>query len=99
MFPMKKMIRRLSLVLALILCFSVCCAGLASAESAESAESGESTGDNTEMFMAIMQLIPGMDQIDWEGFRSEEGQRCGDHPRGLPARGRLDALRLHAVLG
>lgn len=68
---MKKMIRKLSLVLALILCFSVCCAGLASAESAESADSGESTGDNTEMFMAIMQLIPGMDQIDWEGFAKE----------------------------
>lgn len=68
---MKKMIRKLSLVLALILCFSVCCAGLASAESADSADSGESTGDNTEMFMAIMQLIPGMDQIDWEGFAKE----------------------------
>lgn len=71
---MKKMIRRLSLVLALILCFSVCCAGLASAESADSAESGESgesTGDNTEMFMAIMQLIPGLDQIDWEGFAKD----------------------------
>lgn len=68
---MKKMIRKLSLVLALILCFSVCCAGLASAESADSADSGESTGDNTEMFMAIMHLIPGMDQIDWEGFAKE----------------------------
>ena len=62
---MKKMVRMLSLVLALILCMSVCCAGLSSAETAE-----EEAGI-VELVMAMMQAIPGMDQIDWEGFEKE----------------------------
>ncbi len=58
---MKKAIRKLSLMMVLILSLSLCCAGLASAETAE-----ETAG--MEMFMTMMKSIPGMDQIDWEGF-------------------------------
>ena len=61
---MKIMIRRLSLGLALVLCLSVCCSGLSSAETAQEAA-------GMEMFMAMMQAIPGMDQIDWEGFAKD----------------------------
>ncbi len=55
---MKKM---LSLVLALVLCLCFCGASLAEAQPTDK-EGG------MEMFMAMMQMIPGMEEIDWEGF-------------------------------
>ena len=59
---MKKL---LSLFLALVLCLSACCAGIAE----ETASAGEETG--YELFLAMMQMIPGMDQIDWVAFGEE----------------------------
>ncbi|MBO7662464.1 MAG: DUF4854 domain-containing protein [Clostridia bacterium] len=63
---MNRMIRSFSLLLALILCLSVCFADV-SAEEAVNAE--EAAG--MELFMMIMRAIPGADQIDWEGFAKE----------------------------
>ena len=62
---MKKEFRILSLVLALILSLTVCCSGLA--ETAEAAD--EQLG--MEIVFAMMQMIPGMEQIDWETFAKE----------------------------
>ena len=63
---MNKMIRRLSLLLALVLCLSAGCAGVSAAETATAEEAA-----GMEFFMAMMQAIPGMDQIDWAGFAKE----------------------------
>ena len=63
---MSKMIRRLSLLLALVLCLSAGCAGVSAAETATAEEAA-----GMEFFMAMMQAIPGMDQIDWAGFARE----------------------------
>ena len=62
---MKKEFRILSLVLALILSLTVCCSGLA--------ETAEATDEQLgmEIFIAFMQMIPGMEQIDWETFAKE----------------------------
>lgn len=57
---MKKLI---SLILALIMCLCAC-AGLA-----EDAAADESAG--MEYFLAMMQAIPGMEEIDWVGFAEE----------------------------
>ena len=65
---MNKMIRKLSLMLALVLCMSFCVSGVSSAETAEEAA-------GMELFMAMMQSIPGMDQIDWEGFAKEFAEK------------------------
>ena len=56
----------MSLLLALVLCLSACFAG-ASAETALTAE--EEAG--MELFMALLQAIPGADKIDWEGWAKE----------------------------
>ena len=63
---MSKMIRRLSLLLALVLCLSAGCVGVSAAETATAEEAA-----GMEFFMAMMQAIPGMDQIDWAGFARE----------------------------
>lgn len=63
---MSKMIRRLSLLLALVFCLSAGCAGVSAAETATAEEAA-----GMEFFMAMMQAIPGMDQIDWAGFARE----------------------------
>ncbi len=63
---MNKMIRRLSLLLALVLCLSAGCAGVSAAETATAEEAA-----GMEFFMAMMQAIPGMDQIDWAGFAAD----------------------------
>lgn len=63
---MNKMIRRLSLLMALVLCLSAGCAGVSAAETATAEEAA-----GMEFFMAMMQAIPGMDQIDWAGFAAD----------------------------
>lgn len=65
---MKSLIRKLSLVLALVMCLSCCCAAVSAAETAEEAA-------GMELFMAMMQAIPGMDQIDWEGFAKDFAEK------------------------
>lgn len=62
---MKNLIRKFSLILALVLCLS-CCAGFASAETA-----AEPSGNMMEMFIALLQQVPGMEDIDWVGFAEE----------------------------
>lgn len=56
--------KTLSLILALVMCLCVCCAGLAETQAAEEAA-------GMEMFLAMMQQIPGMDKIDWVAFGEE----------------------------
>ena len=65
---MKSLIRKLSLVLALVMCLSCCCAAVSAAETAEETAS-------MELFMAMMQAVPGMDQIDWEGFAKDFAEK------------------------
>jgi hypothetical protein len=62
---MKNLSRKFSLILALVLCLS-CCAGFASAETA-----AEPSGNMMEMFIALLQQVPGMEDIDWVGFAEE----------------------------
>ena len=54
-----------SLFLVLALCLSVCCAGIAEDTAPADEEAGYA------MFLAMMQMIPGMDQIDWAAFEEE----------------------------
>lgn len=54
-----------SLFLILALCLSVCCAGIAEEAASADVDAGY------EAFLAIMQMIPGMDQIDWDAFMKE----------------------------
>ena len=67
---MNKMIWKTSLLLALVLCLSVCFTGV-------SAEGSLSTEPDAgmEAFLLMMQLIPGADQIDWEGFAKEFAEK------------------------
>lgn len=67
---MNKMIWKTSLLLALVLCLSVCFTGV----SAEGALSTEPDA-GMEAFLLMMQLIPGADQIDWEGFAKEFAEK------------------------
>lgn len=67
---MKKLIRKFSLILALVLCLSACCTGFSAAETANTDESA-----GMEMFLMMMQMIPGMDQIDWEGFLKDFAEK------------------------
>ena len=67
---MDKMIRRLSLLLALILCLSAGCAGVSAAETVTAEEAA-----GMELFMMMMRSIPGADQIDWEGFAKEFAEK------------------------
>ena len=60
---MKKTFRTFALMMALVMGLS-CCAGLA--ESAAQPSDAE-----MEMFLQMMQMIPGMDQFDWVGFAEE----------------------------
>ena len=59
---MKKTVRMFSLLLALILGLSVCCAGLAEG-SAEQAEAEQAMA-----YFQYLMNMPGMEGIDWEGF-------------------------------
>ena len=54
-----------SLFLILVLCLSVCYAGIAE----DAAPAGGSA--EYDAFLAMMQMIPGMDQIDWDAFVKE----------------------------
>jgi hypothetical protein len=56
--------KTLSLILALAMCLCACCAGIAETQDAEEAA-------GMEMFLAMMQQIPGMDKIDWVAFGEE----------------------------
>ena len=67
---MNKMIWKTSLLLALVLCLSVCFTGV----SAEGALSTEPDA-GMEAFLLMMRLIPGADQIDWEGFAKEFAEK------------------------
>lgn len=60
---MKKLI---SLILALMMCLCCCSAGLAEAQTATTEEEV-----GMALFMAMMQMIPGMENVDWEGFAKE----------------------------
>ena len=57
---MKKM---RSLILALMMCLCFCSAGLAEAQTTVTEEQA-----GMELFLSMMQMIPGMEEIDWEGF-------------------------------
>ena len=67
---MNKMIWKTSLLLALVLCLSVCFTGV----SAEGALSTEPDA-GMEAFLLMMRSIPGADQIDWEGFAKEFAEK------------------------
>ena len=54
-----------SLFLVLALCLSACCAGIAE----EAAPADEEAG--YELFLEMIKLIPGMDEIDWAAFGEE----------------------------
>ena len=54
---MKKLI---SLILALMMCLCCCSAGLAEAQTAATEEEA-----GMALFMAMMQMIPGMENVDW----------------------------------
>ena len=66
---MKKTVRMFSLLLALILGLSVCCAGFAE----EAAAIDEKAA--MEFFVTMMQLVPGMEGIDWEAFVKEYDEK------------------------
>lgn len=66
---MKKTVRMFSLLLALILGLYVCCAGFAE----EAAAIDEKAA--MEFFVTMMQLVPGMEGIDWEAFVKEYDEK------------------------
>ena len=62
---MKKLTRLLSLLLALVLCLSACCAGIADEAAAVDDETLEA------YFTLLFSLIPDADPIDWKKFEEE----------------------------
>ena len=66
---MKKLTRLLSILLALVLCLSACCAGIAD----ETAEVDDETLEA--YFTQLFSLISDADPIDWEGFEEELNAR------------------------
>jgi len=69
---MKKMIRKLSLVLALVLALSVCCA------TAEVDTTQASGGMDIMSMMGMMQYMPGLENIDWEGYYAGLQERAAN---------------------
>jgi len=62
---MKKLTRLLSILLALVLCLSVCCAGIADETAAVDDETLEA------YFTLLFSQIADADPIDWKGFEEE----------------------------
>lgn len=57
-----KKICKVSIVLTLVMCLFLCCAGFSAAETAVTEEAGMA------MFTEMMANIPGLENVDWEGF-------------------------------
>ncbi len=62
---MKKLTRLFSILLALVLCLSACCAGIAEETATVDDETFEA------YFTLLFSLIPDAEPIDWKGFEEE----------------------------